>query len=220
MRGVNASTGEPPDAPKPDMAWVPPGTFSMGSDRHYPEEAPVRRVSVDGFWIDRYEVTNRQFAQFVDATGHITFAERSPDPGDYPGAKPELLVPASSVFVQPEGPVDLANQYNWWTYVPGADWRHPYGADSSIECLEDNPVVHVAWEDVEAYARWAGKELPTEAEGERACRGGLGGAESAWAGDLPPAAHHMSNIWQAEFPLVNEQPDGYRFTSPVGSFSA
>ncbi len=206
------------EPPRPGMTFVPAGDFLMGSDRHYPEEAPVRRVHVEGFWIDRQEVTNADFSRFVTETGHVTLAEQSPDPADYPGAKPELLVPASSVFVQPEGRVDLANQYNWWTYTPGADWRHPRGPDSSIEGLDEHPVVHVAWDDVEAYARWAGKDIPTEAEWERAARGGLDGAEFVWGDELTPEGRHLANTWQGEFPLVNEELDGYRFTSPVGSF--
>src|SRR3954452_21081518 len=132
MDAHDVMTGAAPASPPaPDMSWIPGGTFLMGSDDHYPEEAPARVVAVGGFWIDRSEVTNADFARFVAETGHVTMAERAPDPADYPGAKPELLVPASSVFVQPDGPVDLGNQYNWWTYVPGADWRHPRGPGSS-----------------------------------------------------------------------------------------
>ena len=201
-----------------DMAWIPGGDFLMGSDDHYPEEAPAHRVSAAGFWIDRFQVTNAEFGVFVRETGYVTVAERSPDPADYPGAKPELLVPASSVFVQPFGPVDLANQYNWWTLVPGADWRHPRGPDSTSKELEAHPVVHVAWEDVESYARWAGKELPTEAEWERAARGGREGAEFVWGDELMPSGEHMANTWQGEFPLVNERLDGFEWTAPVGSF--
>jgi formylglycine-generating enzyme required for sulfatase activity len=143
------------------MIRVPGATFLMGSDHHYPEEAPAHKVTVDGFWIDRYTVTNAEFARFVRKTGHVTVAERAPDPADYPGAKPELLVPASTVFRAPGRRVDLTNPYNWWTYVPGADWRHPQGPGSSIKKKPDHPVVQVAWDDVVAYAAWAGKELPT-----------------------------------------------------------
>jgi uncharacterized BrkB/YihY/UPF0761 family membrane protein len=135
-------------APFPGMIWVPGGTFQMGSDRHYPEEAPVHRVTVEGFWMDRHTVTNREFARFVRATGHLTLAERAPDPADYPQARPELLPPASTVFVKPDRRVDLGNHHNWWTYIPGASWRHPQGPGSAVKHKPDHPVVHLAWEDV------------------------------------------------------------------------
>ena len=141
-----------------EMAWIPGGTFLMGSDDHYPEEAPAHQVTVDGFWIDRHTVTNAEFARFVRKTGHVTVAERAADPADYPDAKPELLVPASTVFRNPGRPVDLGDHYNWWTYVPGAEWRHPQGPGSSIRKKPDRPVVHVAWEDVAAYAAWGRSE--------------------------------------------------------------
>jgi formylglycine-generating enzyme len=206
--------------PGPDMVRVPGGTFLMGSDHHYPEEAPAREVTVDGFWIDRHTVTNAEFARFVRATGHVTVAERAPDPADYPGARPELLVPASTVFRNPGHPVDLGDHYNWWTYVPGADWRHPQGPASSTRKKPDHPVVHVAWADVAAYATWAGKDLPTEAEWELACRGGLDGAEFAWGDELNPDGRWMANTWQGEFPHQNLELDGYAGTAPVGRFPA
>jgi formylglycine-generating enzyme required for sulfatase activity len=192
----------------------------MGSDRHYPEEAPAHPVTVDGFWIDRHAVTNEEFARFVEETGHVTLAERPPNPDDYPGAKPELLVPASSVFVQPTRPVDLGNAYNWWELVPGAEWRRPQGprGQNALKRRRSHPVVHVAFEDVAAYAAWAGKELPTEAEWERAARGGLEGAEFPWGDELAPGGVHMSNTWQGEFPLRNLKLDGHEGTAPVGSF--
>jgi len=190
----------------------------MGSDQHYPEEAPAHRVAINGFWIDRFEVTNQQFERFVRETGHVTLAERTPNPADYPGAKPEFLVPASSVFIQPRKRVDLSNQYDWWTLVPGADWRHPRGPGSAIEGLTDHPVVQIAWEDVNAYAGWAGKELPTEAEWELAARGGLDGAEFAWGDDLMPDGRYMANTWQGEFPIKNTRRDGFEWTAPVGTF--
>src|SRR5262249_28381307 len=173
-------------APSRGMVWIPGGAFVMGSDRHYPEEAPAHRVSVDGFWMDRCTVTNREFDRFVRETGYVTLAEKPANPADYPGAQAELIAPASSVFVKPSRPVDLRNAYNWWTYLPGADWRHPFGPESSIAELLDHPVVHIAFEDAEAYARWAHKELPTEAEWEFAARGGLDGAEFAWGDELTP----------------------------------
>jgi formylglycine-generating enzyme required for sulfatase activity len=200
------------------MKWVPAGTFRMGSDRHYPEEGPAHLVSVEGFWMDTYTVTNAEFRRFVEATGHRTLAERPADPEDYPGAQPELLVPASVVFRQPRGRVDLGNHVNWWAYVPGACWRHPRGPDSTIEGLDDHPVVHVAFEDAAAYTRWAGKELPTEAEWERAARGGLEGKEYVWGDELAPAGQRMANTWQGEFP-VEKLPGAHDWTTPAGSFA-
>jgi sulfatase modifying factor 1 len=158
------------------MVWVPGGTFHMGSEDHYAEESPVHRVTVDGFWMDEHAVTNAEFSRFVKKTRYVTTAERAPDPADYPDATPELLVPSLRLFQQPSHPVSLDSPYNWWTYVPGASWRQPQGPGSSVKRRSDHPVVHVAWEDVVAYAEWAGKELPTEAQGEYAARGGLDGA--------------------------------------------
>jgi len=202
-----------------EMAWVPGGSFVMGSDRHYPEEAPARRVAVEGFWIDRHPVTNEQFGRFVAETGHVTLAERPPDAADYPDARPDLLIPASATFRKPRPPVGPGDVYLWWILVPGANWRHPRGPQSSRRGLERHPVVHVAWEDVEAYAGWAGKALPTEAEWERACRGGGPyGAEFAWGDELTPGGKHMANTWQGEFPVENLALDGYELTSPVRSF--
>lgn len=200
------------------MVWIPGGTFLMGSDRHYPEERPAHRVSVDGFWMNAHAVTNDEFARFVAATGYVTLAERTPDPADYPGAKPELLVPGSAVFRKPAHRVDLRDPYQWWAYVPGANWRHPFGPDSSIEGLGDHPVVHVAYEDALAYARWAGKDLPTEAEWEFAARGGLDGATYAWGDEFLPGGRFMANTWQGEFPIQNLALDGFEWTAPVGSF--
>lgn len=202
------------------MVWIPGGTFLMGSDEHYPEEAPAHRVKVSGFWMDCHTVTNREFERFVAETGYVTLAERPADPADYPGAIPELLVPSSSMFKKPAQKVDMRNSYNWWVYVSGANWRHPRGPASSIKKLGDHPVVHVAFEDAEAYAKWAGKELPTEAEWEFAARGGLDGAEFVWGDELTPGGKHLANTWQGEFPYENRNEDGYEWTAPVGSFPA
>jgi len=200
------------------MIRIPGGTFRMGSDRHYPEEAPVHRVTVDGFWIDPTPVTNRQFREFVNATGYVTYAQIAPDSKDYPGALPEMLRPGSLVFAPPDHAVDLRDWSQWWTFKFGADWRHPYGPLSSIAGLNDHPVVHVAYRDVEAFAKWAGKELPTEAEWEFAARGGLDAGEFAWGDDLTPDGRQMANTWQGEFPHENLKTDGYERTSPVAAF--
>lgn len=190
----------------------------MGSDRHYPEERPVHRVTVDGFWMDRYPVTNARFARFVEATGYQTFAETVPNAEDYPGALPAMLVAGSLVFVQPASPVDLTDVRNWWHYVRGADWRHPYGPGSSVSDLQEHPVVHVTYADADAFARWENKELPSEAEWEFGARGGLDGAPFAWGQDFLPGDRHLANTWQGQFPWDHTCRDGFERTSPVGSF--
>ncbi len=200
------------------MIFVPGGSFRMGSDLHYPEEAPSHRVTVAGFWMDRTPVTNRQFRKFVNETDYVTFAEIAPDPKDYPGALPKMLKAGSLVFTPPKTPVDLRDWSQWWKFKFGADWRRPYGPRSSISGLDDHPVVHIAWRDAEAYAAWAGKELPSEAEWEFAARGGLEGAEFAWGDELTPGGRHMANTWQGEFPHQNSGADGYARTSPVTAF--
>ena len=202
------------------MRFIAGGQFSKGSAQFYPEERPVRAVRVDSFWMDETPVTNRQFADFVAATGHVTLAEIPPDPADYPGMPPELAIAGSLVFRMTAGPVDLSNPGHWWEFSAGADWRHPLGAGSSIDGLSDHPVVHVAHADAEAYARWAGKRLPTEAEWEFAARGGLDGAEYAWGDELAPDGAIMANYWQGRFPFENLALDGWERTSPVRSYPA
>ncbi|QDH70443.1 formylglycine-generating enzyme family protein [Marilutibacter alkalisoli] len=217
-RPANVATLD--EAPAPGMVWVPPGEFRMGSDYHYPEEAPAHPVEVDGFWMDIAPVTNAQFRRFVEATGYVTFCEVPPNEADYPNADPALLVAASVVFVPPPHRVGLHDHYQWWQLVPGADWRHPQGPDSSIDGRDDHPVVHVAYADIEAYARWAGKQLPTEAEFEWAARGGGGDSEYAWGDELAPGGKHLANTWQGEFPWQNLAEDGHIGTSPVGAYPA
>jgi formylglycine-generating enzyme required for sulfatase activity len=200
------------------MIWIPGGTFRMGSDAHYPEEAPAHRIRVEGFWLDKTTVTNRQFAEFVGATDYVTTAEEAPDPGDYPGALPQMLYAGSLVFTPPKGPIDLHDSSQWWTFKKGADWRHPQGPESSIDSLDDHPVVHVTYEDAAAYCEWARKDLPTEAEWEFAARGGIDGADYAWGDELTPGGRHMANTWQGSFPHQNLAEDGYERTCPVDAF--
>ncbi len=212
------SEASPGAAPAEEMAWIPGGAFLMGCEDFYPEEAPVHEAEVEGFWIDEHPVTVAEFRRFVKATGYVTVAERVPDPSQLPGADPALLVPGSLVFNRTAGPVDLHDVSNWWTYTPGAYWRRPEGPGSKIGGRERHPVVHVAHEDAEAYAEWAGKSLPTEAEWERAARGGLEGKVYAWGDEDAPGGQPLANTWQGEFPWQSLKPKREQRTSLVGRY--
>jgi sulfatase modifying factor 1 len=224
MTGVGAFVPMRPQNSAPEatcragMIRIPGGTFRMGSDRHYAEEAPAHRVTVDAFWIDSAPVTNREFRKFVLATGHVTYAEVAPNPNDYPGALPNMLKPGSLVFDPPTHVTDTKDWSQWWAFKFGANWKRPYGPRSSLSGLHDHPVVHVAFKDALAYAAWLDKDLPTEAEWEFAARGGLDDAEFAWGDELMPGGRQMANTWQGAFPHENLGLDGYERTSPVTAF--
>jgi sulfatase modifying factor 1 len=218
MRVTDNQRASVSPSPTEDMIWIPGGTFRMGSDAHYKEEAPSHRAEVGGFFIDKTPVTNRQFKAFVKATGYVTVAEQVPDPKDYPGALPHMLYAGSLVFQKSFGPVDLRDPTNWWAFMDGASWRHPLGAKSGLFKKENHPVVQIAYADALAYAKWAGKELPTEAEWEYAARGGFEGAEFAWGDEFAPGGRQMANTWQGEFPYQNLLTDGHERTSPVGIY--
>jgi formylglycine-generating enzyme required for sulfatase activity len=203
-----------------NMVELPGGTFRMGCERFYPEERPVREVTVDGFWIDQHPVTVAEFRRFVKETGHVTWAEVPPRPEDYPDVDPQFLVPGSLLFHRSAGPVDLQDYRNWWRWKPGADWRHPEGPGSNVGGREHHPVTHVAYSDAVAYSDWAGKSLPTEEEWEYAARGGLDGATYTWGEEFAPKGRMMANTWQGEFPWQNLLTDGYEGTSPVQRFPA
>ncbi|MDX2277480.1 MAG: formylglycine-generating enzyme family protein [Hyphomonadaceae bacterium] len=203
-----------------EMVWIPRGETTIGSvdNGGYPEEWPPRDVVVDGFWIDRSEVTNAQFAAFVAATYYVTVAERRLSAEDNPGLPPELLEPGAAVFSPPQEIDSLENVAQWWRFTPGANWRHPLGPESSIEGREDYPVVQVAFEDAQAYARWAGRELPTEEQWERAARGAQRTSLYIWGDDPHPNGQQRANSWQGLFPVQNTQEDGFRGVAPVGCF--
>lgn len=219
FRSATGCSGyQPDDFRTEDMVWIPGGAFRMGSDQHYPEETPSHRVAVDAFWIDRTPVTNWQFREFVLATGYITVAEIPPEPTDVPASSPALRQAGSLVFTAPKRVRDLRDTTQWWTFIPGANWRHPYGPKSNINVLGSHPVVHITYADALAYAKWTRKELPTEAEWEFAARGGLDDEEYAWGNALMPGGVHMANTWQGSFPVQNLCEDGYDRTSPVTAF--
>jgi formylglycine-generating enzyme len=216
---VRVSTVPAPGPAPSGMVWIPGGTFWMGCENcGMPDALPAHLVAVNGFWMDRTPVTNAEFERFVNATGYVTVAERPLDPRDYPGVPRDKLVPGSAVFTPTSRPVPLDNPLQWWQYAPGANWRHPDGSSSNLGGRSDHPVVHIAFEDVVAYAKWANKRVPTEAEFEFAARGGLDRNRYPWGNELTPDGKAVANTWQGRFPTRDHGDDGYRGTSPVTAF--
>ena len=225
------NSSQPDEQPPEGMVWIPGGEFSMGSNVESEslcslpgvtrDAAPIHRVYVDGFWMDKTEVTNAQFRKFVEATNYVTVAERVPTAEEFPGAPPENLIAGSTVFTPTDGPVELDDYFQWWNYVPGADWQHPTGPDSSIEGKDNYPVVQLAYDDVVAYAAWAGKRLPTEAEWEFAARGGVAGQLYAWGNEITPNGKFAANIYQGRFPVSggDKAEDGFAGIAPVAQFA-
>jgi formylglycine-generating enzyme len=222
----NAPPGKAPEG----MVWVPGGEFSMGANvagagsREMPmvsnDAGPVHRVYVEGFWMDETAVTNEEFEKFVRSTSYVTIAERTPTREELPTVPAKNLVAGSIVFAPTDQEVPLNNPYRWWTYVPGANWRHPLGPQSNLKGKESYPVVQIAYLDAEAYAKWARKRLPTEAEFEFAARGGLSGKTYVWGDEFRPNGKWMANTWQGKFPLKDEGRDGFAGIAPVRSFPA
>ena len=227
---ISNSSTSPGSVPE-GMVWIPGGEFSMGSEGKsdgksccspatVADALPIHRVYVDGFWMDATDVTNAQFERFVQATGYVTIAERAPTKEEFPTAPPENLIAGAVVFTPTSGPVSLDDHYQWWSYVKGANWRHPEGPQSDIKGKENYPVVQIAYPDAVAYAKWAGKRLPTEAEWEFAARGGLSGKLYAWGDEFKPGGKFMANTYQGVFPVKDTGEDGFAGTSPVGAFPA
>lgn len=217
---VGTCTGLAPATGLPRMVHIPGGTFTMGSDAYYPEEGPLERVHVKSFWIDSFEVTNGQFAEFVKATGYVTQAERPPDPKEYPSIPPNELKPGAAVFEMPAVLKSYDNPAQWWRFIKGANWRHPFGPNSSIKGKDKYPVVDVTYADAAAYAKWSGASLPTEEQWEYAAHGGLHGKTYAWGNTFRPHGVWQANTWQGIFPLQNSGADGFRGLAPGGCFPA